>query len=219
MGITEENQEELNGFQLYLDELEGITSCSETENTELAKEAANGSAEAKKRLIEGNLKNALAMIREYLNKGLPAGDLAQEANMALVMAVEELGTAESVLDFNEYLKERVTEALKAAVADQETEHKIEEKMLARVKVLEEVSKSMADQLGREATVEELAERMQMTVEEVKDIMKQRTIRDRIIPIRWLLKAEMQYWKHSGQENRSTKYLYWMGVRTVLCERL
>ena len=164
MGITEENQEELNGFQLYLDELEGITSCSEAENTELAKEAANG--------IEGNLKNALAMIREYLNKGLPAGDLVQEANMALVMAVEELGTAESVLDFNEYLKERVTEALKAAVADQETEHKIEEKMLARVKVLEEVSKSMADQLGREATVEELAERMQMTVEEVKDIMKQ-----------------------------------------------
>ena len=64
MGITEENQEELNGFQLYLDELEGITSCSEAENTELAKEAANGSAEAKKRLIEGNLKNALAMIRE-----------------------------------------------------------------------------------------------------------------------------------------------------------
>lgn len=172
MGITEENQEELNGFQLYLDELEGTTSCSEAENTELAKEAANGSAEAKKRLIEGNLKNALAMIREYLNKGLPAGDLVQEANMAMVMAVEELGTAESVLDFNEYLKERVTEALKAAVADQETEHKIEEKMLARVKVLEEVSKSMADQLGREATVEELAERMQMTVEEVKDIMKQ-----------------------------------------------
>ena len=74
MGITEENQEELNGFQLYLDELEGITSCSEAENTELAKEAANGSAEAKKRLIEGNLKNALAMIREYLNKGLPAGE-------------------------------------------------------------------------------------------------------------------------------------------------
>ena len=54
MGITEENQEELNGFQLYLDELEGITSCSEAENTELAKEAANGSAEAKTRLTEGN---------------------------------------------------------------------------------------------------------------------------------------------------------------------
>ena len=99
-GITEENQEELNGFQLYLDELEGIISCSEAENAELAKEAANGSSEAKKRLIEGNLKNALAMIREYLNKGLPAGDLVQEANMALVMAVEELGTAESVLDLS-----------------------------------------------------------------------------------------------------------------------
>lgn len=40
-----------------LDELEGITSCSEAENTELAKEAANGSAEAEKRLIEGNLKS------------------------------------------------------------------------------------------------------------------------------------------------------------------
>lgn len=172
MGTTKEDQEELNGFQLYLDELEGISSCSQEENLQLAQAASQGSGEAKKRLIEGNLKKALGFIREYLNKGILAGDLVQEANMALVMAVEELGSAVSVLDFDVYLKERITDALKAAVKEQETEQKIEEKMLARVKILEEVSKTMADQLGREATVEELAERMQMTAGEVKDIMKQ-----------------------------------------------
>ena len=55
---------------------------------------------------------------------------------------------------------------------QNTEYKVEEEMLARVNVLKDISAGMAEELGREATVEELAERMQMTVEEVKDIMKQ-----------------------------------------------
>lgn len=54
---------------------------------------------------------------------------------------------------------------------QNTEYKVEEEMLARVNVLKDISAGMAEELGREATVEELAERMKMTEQEIKDIMK------------------------------------------------
>ena len=61
--------------------------------------------------------------------------------------------------------------LEEVVKEQKSEADIEEEMLARVNVLQEVSKTMAEQLGREATLAELAERMKMTEDEVREIMK------------------------------------------------
>jgi len=172
MGNQSEKQEELNMFQMYLDEIKEIKECDAKENQKLVEQVLGGSQEAKSRLIEGNLMKALGMIRAYLNKGVQTGDLVQEANMALVMAAEELDDSVPECGFEAFLQERIDTALKAVVEEQSEEQKIEEKILARINVLDEVSKSMAQQLGREATVEELAERMQMTVDEVKEIMKQ-----------------------------------------------
>ena len=172
MEKQEVNQEELNIFQMYLDEIKEIRPCDECENEALVCQVLDGETDAKSRLIEGNLLAALSMTREYMNKGVQTGDLVQEANMALVMAVESLSVEVQKAGFEAYLKEQVKDALKAAVAEQDEEQKIEEKILARINVLDEVSKTMAQQLGREATVEELAERMQMSVDEVKEIMKQ-----------------------------------------------
>lgn len=181
----EEKQEELNIFQMYLEEIEGIPACDKAENEELVRSVRAGEAAAKSRLIEGNLKAALRMIQSFLNRGVMAGDLVQEANMALVMAVEELETEtvcgaketgkdpekDSRAAFEDILERRVRAALQAIVDEQDTEKKIEEKMLARVNVLKDISKDMADELGREATVEELAERMKTTTDDIKDIMK------------------------------------------------
>ena len=61
--------------------------------------------------------------------------------------------------------------MEEALELQDTECRIEEEMLARVNVLKDISASMAEELGREATVEELAARLKMTEEEIKDIMK------------------------------------------------
>ena len=74
-------------------------------------------------------------------------------------------------NFRAQAEERIREALETALDIQDTEQKIEEEMLARVNVLKDISAQMAEELGREATVEELAARMKMTVEEIKDIMK------------------------------------------------
>ncbi len=154
-------------FQMYLEELGGIESCSGEENQRLSQEFAAGNQSVKDRLIKGNLKTVLGMAQAYLNRGVPAGDLVQEANMALVTAV----FAYEGGNFSAFLREQVKEALEAAVQEQSIYSRGAEKIADRVNRLEEVSAELAGQLGREATVEELARRMGLTCEEVKDIMK------------------------------------------------
>ena len=114
----------------------------------------------------------LALAKEYDGKGLPMNDLVQEANMALTALVMELGDGESPeMEFEELLEKRVRESLQAAVDEQQRESEIEENVTARVNVLQEVSRVMAGELGREATVDELAQKMKMTADEIRDIMK------------------------------------------------
>ena len=193
-------------FQMYVNEMSAIAACDAAENEMLAQKAAAGDEVAKKRLIEGNLKYVLELSRDYVGSGVPASDLVQEANMALLMAVEEYdpeseavttvmeataaseGTATSQdsepekpasessvpaadVRFGKYLEKRVKEALTAAVDEHKAQKKISRKVLNRVNQLQDVSKVMAEELGREATVPELAKRLKMTEDEVKDTMK------------------------------------------------
>lgn len=92
--------------------------------------------------------------------------------MALTALVMELGDGGSPeMRFEELLEKRVRESLQAAVDEQQRESEIEENVTARVNVLQEVSRVMAGELGREATVDELAQKMKMTADEIRDIMK------------------------------------------------
>lgn len=154
-------------YRVYMEEIAAIPPCSEAENEKLLGEIRNGSKEARERLIEGNLKNALFFVQDYINKGVPMADLIQEASMELMMLADE-GFEGS---FEKLLESRIRVRMEEIIDDQKKETDIEEEMLARVNVLQEVSKSMAEELGREAKLSELAERMKMTEDEVREIMK------------------------------------------------
>ena len=192
-------------FQMYVNEMSAIKACDAEENAVLAQKAAEGDDAAKSRLIEGNLKYVLELSRDFVGSGVPASDLVQEANMALLLAVEEYDPAESgeadaarnsaeiptdaardsaeiptdsaeipadtAGQFEKFLADRVKAALTAAVEEHKAQKKIGKKVLDRVNLLQDVSKQMAEELGREATVPELAQRLKMTEEEVKDTMK------------------------------------------------
>ena len=159
-------------YQMYLEELEALTEVGAEEEKNLLARLSGGDGDAGKRLIEGNLKKVLALAKEYDGKGLPMNDLVQEANMALTALVMELGDGESPeMEFEELLEKRVRESLQAAVDEQQRESEIEENVTARVNVLQEVSRVMAGELGREATVDELAQKMKMTADEIRYIMK------------------------------------------------
>ena len=154
-------------YHVYMEEIAAIPPCSEAENAKLLGEIRNGNKAARERLIEGNLKNALFFVQDYINKGVPMADLIQEASLELMMLADE-GFEGS---FEKLLESRIRVRMEEIINDQKKEADIEEEMLARVNVLQEVSKSMAEELGREAKLSELAERMKMTEDEVREIMK------------------------------------------------
>lgn len=190
----EDGLEELNidFYQIYLEEMASIPPCTEEEEKELLKvltgtgmepgigtpgrEADGASAKAaakaaaKNRLIEGNLSLAVRTAEEYRDRGLPLGDLVQEANMAMLLFLEEIsGGFEG--NFKAEAGAKMRSALEEALTAQESERRVEEEMAARVNVLKDISAGMAKELGREPTVTELAERMKMTEDEIRDIMK------------------------------------------------
>lgn len=154
-------------YQMYLDELELIAPCSPEEEANLLGRVLEGDEAAKKRLMEGCLEYTAEIAKQYADRGLPMGDLVQEANMALIMAVDAWREG----DFREQLKAQVEAALTAAIEEQGQASQVGEELAARVNVLKDISQQMAEELGREASVEELAEKMKMTVEEIKTIMK------------------------------------------------
>lgn len=154
-------------FQMYLEEIKEIESCDAAENETLLRQFREGNRAVKDRLVEGNLKLVLEIVRDYLGRGVPGGDLVQEANMALLLAVGEY--EEGI--FEDYVRDKVKDALQAAVEDQSREQEAAEKVLGQVNRLKDVSQEMAKELGREASVEELADRMRLTGDEVKEIMK------------------------------------------------
>ena len=162
---TETGTEDI--YQVYMEELAVIPPCTEEENRELLKRMKAGDREAKNRLVEGNLKKALFFIQDYLNRGVPMADLIQEASMELMELADE-GFQEG---FEKLLESRIHVRMEEAIREQKAEMDLEEEMLARVNVLQEVSKRMAEELGREASLKELAERMKMSEDEIRDIMK------------------------------------------------
>lgn len=159
-------------YQMYLDELEGIPACTPEEEIMLLNQIKQGDEQAKQRLMEGNLKFLTDIVKTYAGRGLPMEDLVQEANMAMLLLLNQFAAeSENNGTFHEQLKTQIDAALQGAIEDQTQAKNVEEELLARVNVLKDVAQMMAEQLGREATVEELAGRMKMTVDEIKAIMK------------------------------------------------
>ena len=157
-----------NFYEMYLEEMGSITPLTEQEKKVLLNETARGDAGARSRLVEGSLKHVLDLVSGYEGRELPMSDIVQEANTALMLAAIEYDGSEA---WDGLVERRVREAVELALEEQKAEAEMEETMAARVNVLQTVSQMMAKELGREATLQELAAKMKMTEDEIKDIMK------------------------------------------------
>ena len=166
-GFEEDGMQTEDIYRVYMEELAAIPPCTAAENAELLGKIKAGVAGARERLIEGNLRNALMHVQGYINRGVPMADLIQEASMELMMLVDE----EFEGGFEKLLESRICVRLEEVIKEQTSESSIEEEVLARVNVLQEVSKELAERFGREPKLEELAEYMKMTEDEVREIMK------------------------------------------------
>ena len=154
-------------YRVYMEELAAIPPCTAAENEELLGKVKAGVAGARERLIEGNLRNALMHVQNNINRGVPMADLIQEASMELMMLVDDAFEG----SFEKLLESRIRVRMEEVISEQTSASNIEEEVLARVNVLQEVSKELAERFGREPKLEELAEYMKMTEDEVREIMK------------------------------------------------
>ena len=155
-------------LKMYLNDLEGIPVLSENEKRTLWTEIKNGKETAKQPFMNGYLHEVVEIAKQYRNKGANMEDLIQEGNMALLMAFESITELNTMEQADGYLKDSIKEGIEqlidAEVIDSDWEHTV----LAKVNLIHEAAKYLAEELGRAATVQELAEYTKMSEGEIED---------------------------------------------------
>lgn len=166
--VSRLNVTETTIYRSYMQELSAIEPCAPLETGRLIEALKSGDDAAKNRLIEGHLHLVAEWVKDYAGKGLAITDLIQEGNMALMLYVtEEISAAE----FEAGLYQTVTQTVEAALKDVGVHIQVQETMTIRANRLMQVSAELAEEYGREPSLTELAEKLYLSEEEVKEIMK------------------------------------------------
>ncbi len=156
--------------RMYLKDIGKIPLLTTEEETELAKRAASGDEDAKKRLAEANLRLVVSIAKRYVGRGMQFLDLIQEGNLGLIKAVEKFDYTKGY-KFSTYATWWIRQAITRAIADQARTIRIPVHMVETINRLIRTSRQLLQELGREPQPEEIAERMEMPVERVREIMK------------------------------------------------
>ena len=156
--------------RMYLKEIGTVPLLSAGEEIRLAKRKAEGDVNAKERLIEANLRLVVSIAKRYVGRGMQFLDLIQEGNLGLIKAVEKYDYSKG-FKFSTYATWWIRQAITRAIADQARTIRIPVHMVETINRLIRTSRQLLQELGREPTPEEIAEKMEMPVERVREIMK------------------------------------------------
>ena len=156
--------------KMYLKEIGKVNLLSTEKELELAERMANGDEEAKKMLVESNLRLVVSIAKRYVGRGMFFLDLIQEGNLGLMKAVEKFDYTKGY-KFSTYATWWIRQAITRAIADQARTIRIPVHMVETINKVLRVSRQLLQELGHEASTEEIAEKMNMSVEKVRDIMK------------------------------------------------
>ena len=155
-------------LSLYLEELKQIPALEAEEEAALLEKLRAGDARARKRLTEGYLGTALAEIQPFVGS-MEAGELIGVANLALTAALCDEKILESTV-LRDTIKQKVHTALEEAVRENRQSDTVEQTLADRMNALTELSSELAAELGREASPEELASRLDIPLDEVQRLL-------------------------------------------------
>ena len=157
-------------IRMYLKEIGKIPLLSTEEEIELAKRMEKGDEEARKKLAEANLRLVVSIAKRYVGRGMQFLDLIQEGNLGLIKAVEKFDYRKGY-KFSTYATWWIRQAITRAIADQARTIRIPVHMVETINRLIRTSRQMVQELGREPTPEELARKLDMPAERVREIKK------------------------------------------------
>ena len=156
--------------RLYLKEIGRVPLLTNDREKVLAEKMLAGDEEAKKELVEANLRLVVSIAKRYVGRGMYFLDLIQEGNLGLMKAVDKFDYTKGY-KFSTYATWWIRQAITRAIADQARTIRIPVHMVETIHKVSRYSRQLLQEFGREATAEEIGEKMGMSADKVRDIMK------------------------------------------------
>ncbi len=156
--------------RMYLKEIGKVPLLSSADEVKLAKRMERGDEDAKRRLIEANLRLVVSIAKKYVGRGMLFLDLIQEGNLGLIRAVEKFDWRKGY-KFSTYATWWIRQAITRALADQARTIRIPVHMVETINKLIRISRQLLQEYGREPTPEEIGHVMKMPTERVREIIK------------------------------------------------
>lgn len=156
--------------RMYLKEIGRVPLLNADREREFAQRMAEGDVEAKKQLVEANLRLVVSIAKRYVGKGMFFLDLIQEGNLGLMKAVEKFDHDRGH-KFSTYATWWIRQAITRAIADQARTIRIPVHMVETIHRVSRASRQLLQELGREPSAEEIAVELDMSPDKVREIMK------------------------------------------------
>ena len=156
--------------RMYLKEIGSVKLLSPEEEVELSKRAEAGDQKAKDRIIEANLRLVVSIAKKYVGRGIPFLDLIQEGNMGLIKAVEKFDYAKG-FKFSTYATWWIRQSITRGIADKGKTIRVPVHMVETINKTLRMSRNLLQELGREPTSEEIAERLGTTKQKVEEALE------------------------------------------------
>ena len=168
--INFENMNLDDPVKVYLREIGRVPLLSSDEEIELAVKISEGDEQAKKRLTEANLRLVVSIAKKYVGRGMYFLDLIQEGNVGLIKAVDKFDYQKG-FKFSTYATWWIRQAITRAIADQARTIRIPVHMVETINRLKKVQSQLLHENGYEPSEEQIAERMELSVGRVREIMR------------------------------------------------
>lgn len=168
--LTQEGLAVDDPVRMYLKEIGTVPLLDSDRELVLAEKMADGDAKAKDELVRANLRLVVSIAKRYVGKGMFFLDLIQEGNLGLMKAVEKFDYRKGY-KFSTYATWWIRQAITRAIADQARTIRIPVHMVETIHKVSRIQRQLLQELGHEASAEEIAEHMGMSADKVREIMK------------------------------------------------
>jgi RNA polymerase primary sigma factor len=160
----------LDSLRLYLREIGKVPLLTADQEVYLAKRIERGDMSAKTQMIEANLRLVVSIAKSYLGRGLSFLDLIQEGSLGLIRAVEKFDYRKGY-KFSTYATWWIRQAVTRAIADKARTIRIPVHMVEKLNKVVHIERQLVQRLGREPRPDEIATELEMTTEEVREILR------------------------------------------------